>query len=267
MSADALLDSIDPIAAAGMMRRYDLTHAVVELRRRFPRPDRFEEVGTAAARVLLATHAWQSHARAVAMATLLDCGLGDEVLPVLIERLNDEQTAVCDLLIAGRVLREQGRGNSARWVHGLAMELDAGGLPLTVEVRAAIREALTRPAPQWEEIDVDEIPDADLEQFEGVVPIPKLQGTVLRAIRSRGQCDRYAHHLRNCASSYVTQVKAGATRLFGIEVDGQPVELIEIRPRDGRIAQWKGYGNGAPDSARRSIVEEFLYEQRLAVPR
>lgn len=267
MSVDALLNAVDPFVVAQQMRRYDLTHAVADLRRRFPRPDRFEEVGTAAARVLLADHIWQPHARAVALAVLLDCGRRDEILPLLLERLNEEHVAVCDLLIASRVLREQGRGNSARWVHRLAMDLDAGGLPLTVEVRAAICEALTRPAPQWEEIDVDEIADADLEQFEGVVPIPKLQGTVLRSIRSRGQCDRYAHHLRNCASSYVTQVKAGATRLFGIEVDGQPVELIEIRPRDGRIAQWKGYGNRAPDSARRSVVEEFLYEQRLAVPR
>ncbi len=267
MSAADLLRADAPTQAAVSMRRYDLTHAVAELRRLHPRPEHFEEVASAAARVLLDAHGWQHHARAVGMAALLDCGHHDDVTTYLVERLRDEHTAVCDLLIAGRLLRERGRANSARWVHGLAMELDAGGLPLTAEVRAAICEALTRPAPQWEAIDVDGIDDAELEQLEDTVAIPGLPGTILRPIRSRGQCDRYANRLRNCASSYVTQVKSGATRLFGIEVDGQPVELIEVRPRDGRIAQWKGHANSAPDPGRRSVVEQFLFAQRLAVPR
>ncbi len=266
MSAARLLDAADPIAAAQEMRRYDLTHALAELRRIFPRPDRFEEVGAATARVLLAAHGWQPHARAVAMAALIDCGATDEILPTLLEQLNEDRVAVCDLLIASRVLRERGRRNSARWVHGLAMELEAGGLPLTTEVRAAIVEALVRPAAQWEEVNIDEIDDADLEQFEGVLPVHELPGTVLRSIRSRGQCDRYSSHLRNCASSFAPRVKAGATRLFGLEVDGQPVELIEVRPRDGRIVQWKGHRNCDPDPVRRPFVERFLYEQRLAVP-
>ena len=267
MTARELLDAADPQAWARGMRRYELTLAVAELRRMHPRPERFDEVATAAAHVLLTRHSWQPHARAVAMATLLDCATTDEILPTLLEHLNEDRVAVCDLLITSRVLREQGRRNSARWVRGLAMDLDAGGGPLTPETGRAIREALTHPAPRWEDINVDEIPDADLEQFEGTMPIPTLGSTVLRSIRSRGQCDRYSSHLRNCASSYVSKVKSGATRLFGIEVEGQPVELLEVRPTDGRIIQWKGHRNCAPDPRRRPIIERFLHEQRLAVSR
>lgn len=267
MTADRLLGAEDVSVTAAALGRFELTHAVAELRRRFPRPDRFEHVAELAGRVLLDRHGWQPHARAVGMAVLLDAAQDVVVVENLRERLLHGDAAVCDLLLTGRILRERGRLNSSRWVHGLAAHLQAGGDALTQEVRAAILDALTDPTPHWEGIDTDAIDDVDLEQLERVVPIPGLTDTTLRPIRSRGQCDRYGNRLRNCASSYVEKVKSGATTLFGIEVGGAPVELIEVRPRDGRIVQWKSAGNSEPDRQRRVVVERFLFEQRLAVPK
>lgn len=266
MSADLLLAAEDVTAAATALGRYDLTHAIAELRRRHPRPEQFEHVAASAGRVLLDRHGWQPHARAVGMAVLLDCGHHDEVTTLLMERLQNEPTAVCDLLITGRLLRERGRINSSRWVHGLAAHLQDGGNALTEEVRVGIVDALAGPTPQWETIDTDVIDDLELEQLEGVVSIPGLADVTLRPIRSRGQCDRYSNRLRNCASKYVEKVKSGATSLFGIEMGGEPVELIEVRPCDGRIVQWKGWGNSEPEPQRRAVVERFMFEQRLAVP-
>lgn len=267
MSADALLAAEDVTAAATVLGRFELTHAVAELRRRYPRPERFERVAERAGRVLLERHGWQPHARAVGMAVLLDAGHDVVVVELLRERLLHGNAEVCDLLLIGRILRERGRLNSSRWVHGLAAHLQTGGNALTEEVRAGILDALAGPTPQWERINTDALEDAELEQLEQVVPIPGLTETTLRPIRSRGQCDRYGNRLRNCASSYVERVKSGATTLFGIEMGGVPVELIEVRPRDGRIVQWKGTGNSEPDRQRRAVVERFLFDRRLAVPR
>jgi hypothetical protein len=267
VSAALLLQADDPRIAALGLRRYELTHAVAELRRVWPRPDNHELVARAAAQVLLDGHAWQDHARAVALATLLDIGDIHHVVESLIARLEVDQVSVGDLYVGGRAIRLLGRDVTGRWVLGLADDLKANGHPLTPETRHLLVGALRGPREDFEDADLDAISEVDLQALETVTPIPGLNGTVLRPIRSRGQCDRYANRLRNCASSYVARVKADACRLFGIEVDGEPVELIEVRPSDGRVVQWKGHANGPADPSRRPVVERFLSEQRLAVIR
>lgn len=265
MTAAALLLADDPREAARAMRRYDLTHAVAELRRIHPRPDNHEVVARQAALVLLEQHAWQDHARAVALAMLLDVGDLEQVVDNLIARLEGDQVSACDLYVGGRAIRLLGRRNTGRWVLELAGQLETNGHQLTPETRHLIVEALRSPRQDFEDVDIDALQEVDLQALEVVTPIRGLENTTLRPVKSRGQCDRYANRLRNCASGYVARVKSDACRLFGIEVDGQPVELIEVRPTDGRIVQWKGHANGPADPARRRVVERFLVDQRLAV--
>lgn len=267
MSAAELLDAEDPQVAALGLRRYELTHAVVELRKVRPRPANHEPVARAAAQVLLDGHAWQDHARAVALATLLDIGDVQQVVDNLITRLEADQASAGDLLVGGRAIRLLGRHNTGLWVHGLADDLKTTRNPLTPETRTLIVDALRGPRQDFEDVDIDAIEDVEFHTLETVTLIPGLEMTTLRPIRSRGQCDRYANRLRNCASGYVARVKSDACRLFGIEVNGEPVELIEVRPTDGRIVQWKSHANGPAEPTRRRIVERFLSDQRLAVVR
>jgi len=267
VSAEELLNSEDPRVAALRLRRFELTHAVVELRKVWPRPVNHEPVARAAAQVLLDGHAWQDHARAVALATLLDVGDVQQVVDNLITRLEADHASAGDLFVGGRAIRLLGRRNTGRWVLGLADDLKTTGHPLTPETRNLIVDALRGPRQDFEDVDIDAIGEVELQALETVTPIPGLESTTLRPIRSRGQCDRYANRLRNCASGYVARVKSDACRLFGIEVNGEPVELIEVRPTDGRIVQWKGHANVPAEPTRRRIVERFLSDQRLAVIR
>ena len=267
MSVQLLLSATDPSATARAMKRYDLTLAGSELRRLDPPPERFGAVARIIATVLLENFDWQNHARAVGLALLLDVGERQLATTLIIDRLERDDVPACDLMIASRVLRLRGRRNSARWVQGLAEERKQGGLPVTRETCAQIIGLLRTPWRPWEDLDTDEIPETTLASLEEPIVVPDLPNTIIRPVRSRGQCDRYAHHLRNCASTYVPLVKAGACRLLGVEVNGTPVELIEVRPRDGRIVQWKGHRNCAPEPGRRRILEQFLSEHRLAVVR
>ena len=265
MTAMDLLTATDLRATASTMKRFDLTHSVVELRRIWPRPENHEHVARVAAQVLLDDHAWQNHARAVALATLLDVGEVQQVIDFLVTRLEANEETAGDLYVGARAIRVAGRRNTGSWVLGLAAQLETNGHQLTPETRHLILEALRSPRQDFEDIDINAIDEVDLQALEVVTPIPGLFNTTLRPIKSRGQCDRYASHLRNCASGYVARVKSDACRLFGIEVDGKPVELIEVRPSNGRVVQWKGYANGAADPVRRRVVENFLVDQRLAV--
>ena len=267
MTAADLLTATDPRVAVSTMKRFELTQSAVELRRIWPRPANFEFVARQAATVLLEQHGTQDHARAVALAVLLDVGDLAQVVEIVIARLEADQVSACDLYVGGRAIRLAGRANTGRWVLGLARQLDFNGHQLTPETRQLIIEALRSPRQDFEDVDIDALQEVDLQVLEVMTPIPGLANTTLRPVRSRGQCDRYANHLKNCASGYVARVKSDACRLFGIELDGKPVELIEVRPTDGRIVQWKGYDNGAVDPVRRRVVERFLVDQRLAVIR
>ena len=264
MTAADLLLADDPRVAASTMHRFKLTHAVVELRRIWPRPENHEHVARVAAQVLLDDHAWQNHARAVALATLLDIGEVQQVINVLVTRLEANEETAGDLYVGARAIRVAGRRNTGSWVLGLAGQLDFNGHQLTPETRHLILEALRSPRQDFEDVDIDALQEVDLQVLEVMTPIPGLANTTLRPVKSRGQCDRFANHLKNCASGYVARVKSDACRLFGIEVDGKPVELIEVRPTDGRIVQWKGYANSVADPVRRRVVEGFLVDQRLA---
>ncbi|CAB4564129.1 MAG: hypothetical protein F2612_02810 [Actinobacteria bacterium] len=267
MTATALLLADNPRVAASTMRRFELTHAVVELRRIWPRPENHEQVARVAAQVLLDDHAWQNHARAVALATLLDIGDHQQVINTLLTRLAADEASAGDLYVGARAIRLAGRRNTGRWVLGLAEQLEANGHLLTPETRQLVIEALRSPRQDFEDFDINAVQEVDLQILEVTTPIPGLVNATLRPIKSRGQCDRYAHHLQNCASGYVARVKSDACRLFGVEVDGKPVELIEVRPSTGQIVQWKGFANGAADPVRRRLVERFLVDQKLAVIR
>jgi len=265
MTAADLLLAANPRELAGGMGRYNLTLATAELRRVWPRPANFEFVARQAATALFEQHAWQDHARAVALATMLDLGEIQQVINLLVTRLEANEESAGDLYVGARAIRLAGRRNTGRWVLGLAGQLEINGHQLTPETRHEIIQALRSPRQDFEDIDISAIQEVDLQALEVVTPIPGLVNTTLRPVKSRGQCDRYASHLRNCASGYVARVKSDACRLFGIEVDGKPVELIEVRPSNGRIVQWKGYANGIADPVRRRVVERFLVDQRLAV--
>jgi len=267
MSARLLLTATDPSAVARSMGQFELTIAGRDLRKLKPPPEEFSAVARSIAEVLLENFYWHEKARAVALALLLDIGERERVAIMIVDRLGRDDVGVGDLFTAGRILNLLARRNSGRWVLNLAEEWNNGGQPVTRETCLQIIERLRTARQPWEDVDTDQIPDPDLASLEEPVIVPGLGATVIRPVRSRGQCDRYAHHLRNCASSYVTMVKSGACRLLGVEVDGTPVELIEVNPRNGRVVQWKGHLNSAPEPRRRRVLERFLTEHRLAVVR
>jgi hypothetical protein len=98
------------------------------------------------------------------------------------------------------------------------------------------------------------------QRLDGVVPVPALPGVTVRQLESRNQIERFANHLRNCLSNMRAAIEADATRVIGIELDGTPVEAVEVNPRGGRIRQWKATHNTEPNPTTRPVIERFLLD-------
>ena len=145
------------------MKRFELTQSAVELRRIWPRPENHEHVARVAAQVLLDDHAWQNHARAVALATLLDIGEVQQVIDVLVTRLEANEETAGDLYVGARAIRISGRRNTGSWVLGLAGQLETNGHQLTLETRRLIIDSLRLPRQDFEDIDINAIQEVDLQ--------------------------------------------------------------------------------------------------------
>lgn len=266
--AQALLAALDRTQAISALDRFGATMTIAELRRHGARVPHRDAVLAQAALSALERWPLHSHARAAALGALVDVGHLDVASDRIVARLRAGDATVADLRVAARILRLRGNRNSGIWLHELADQLLGGGARLTTDtIETIVDRLLGRWLPEGHPfesapIDGDIEPDA-LEKLERPIDVPGIDGLRLRPIESRQQLDRFSSHLKNCASSYLPLVRSGATRLLGLEMDGTPVELIEVHPRTGRVKQWKGRQNAAADSVRRGVVEPFLLEQRL----
>lgn len=266
--AYALLAAVDHADAISAFDRFEATMTIAELRRHDAREPHRNTLLEAAARSVLERWPLHAHARAAALGALLDVGHLDVVAARIVARLQAGDVSVADLRVAARLLRLRGHRNSGVWLHEMADQLLEGGAPLTFDtVETIVDRLLGRWLPAGDPLESAPIGEDSeppiLEKLESPVEIPGIDGLRLRPIESRQQLDRFSNHLKNCASSYLPLVRSGATRLLGLEMDGTPVELIEVHPRTGHVKQWKGRQNVAADSARRRVVEPFLVERRL----
>lgn len=269
MTAEEFLFDPDRTTLLMGLKRYDATMLCAEIRRYDRLTAGWAETLEAVARWILERWSDERYARAAALAGLLDVRAGDgEVRNHLLAQLEAGTYSAADLRVAARLMGERGHRASNAWLHTLADEVERNPQGLTRETVTTIIDRLHgRWLPEgdpYEHLTVETML-ADLTDLEQPVEVPGAPGLRLRPLRSRQQLDRFSNHLKNCASSYLALVKSGATRLLGLELDGTPVELIEVHPRTGIIKQWKGYRNGAPDPTRRRLVEPFLVSQRLAV--
>jgi hypothetical protein len=90
----------------------------------------------------------------------------------------------------------------------------------------------------------------------------------VRPLASSNQIDRASNYLKNCLSSlYKIAILKGQKRIATVEVDGQPVEALEIDLRTGRVLQWKGVANSAPDAKRRRVIEKHLVALNIVASR
>lgn len=269
ITADEFLFDPDRTSTLMGLKRYAATILCAEIRRHDRRATGWAEALEAVARWVLEHWVDEHHARATALAGLLDVGGADgQVRNHLLVQLEAGTFSAADLRVAARLMGERGHRASNAWLHTLADEVERNPQGLTRETVTTIIDRLHgRWLPEGDPREhlTMETMLADLTDLEQPVEVPGVPGLRLRPLRSRQQLDRFSNHLKNCASSYLALVKSGATRLLGLELDGTPVELIEVHPRTGIIKQWKGYRNGAPDPARRRLVESFLVSQRLAV--
>jgi hypothetical protein len=69
------------------------------------------------------------------------------------------------------------------------------------------------------------------------------------------------------SSLYKIAILKGQKRIATVEVDGQPVEALEIDLRTGRVLQWKGVANSAPDAKRRRVIEKHLVALNIVASR
>lgn len=266
--ASALLSAVDVGAGIAALTRFEAVLTLAELRQHDPLVPNRDAAMAELARTMLDRWRLHSHARPTALAALVDLGDYDTPAQLIVDRLEANEVSSADLRVAARLLRLRGSRNSARWLHLVADHLQETGGPLTIETTNTIIDRLRG---RWLAVDdlVEHVIPEEIDppaELEGPIAVPGTTDLVVRPIKSRQQLDRFSHHLANCASTYLPLVRAGATRLVGIELEGIPVELIEIHPRTGVIKQWKAKRNAAPDPLRKRVVERFLVAQGMVAP-
>lgn len=216
---------------------------------------------------LLSAHPTDPVAITLRAAVLKDNGQIHDAAILLSRHLSRNSNSYF-LRVAGSVLWRQEQRTSARFVFDLADELERGAVPngtLTAETVATIQARLSR---RWlpdnahfrrSELGTqDLIASHDLTQIERPIPVHGLDGYTIRPLRSKRQLARVANQLRNCMNAYLTQVQQGTTLLFAIEVNGTPVEAIEVNPASHRIVQWKAKSNAAPNPVTRPAIEQAI---------
>jgi hypothetical protein len=82
-------------------------------------------------------------------------------------------------------------------------------------------------------------------------------GLRLRVPRDTGVLTLWGRAMRNCIASYRQAARDGEAWLLGVEVDGELRYNLEIEP-GGRVVQFTGPGNSAPDPGHRALVLDAL---------
>ena len=200
-------------------------------------------------------------------AVLKDVGELDRAANLLADRLRED----CNwyfLRVIGSVFNRRGMRTSANFAFELAQQFEdagKGNYQITTETLGTLRERLRR---TWlpndaffdiaEEGNAAELTSEELATLETPIAIPGLNGYTLRPLKSKRQLARVANQLRNCLNSYLSQVVNGATLLFAVELQGIPIEAIEVNPASRKVVQWKGVCNSNPNLNLQPHIQQAL---------
>ena len=200
-------------------------------------------------------------------AVLKDVGELDRAANLLADRLRED----CNwyfLRVIGSVFNRRGMRTSANFAFELAQQFEdagKGNYQITTETLGTLRERLRR---TWlpndaffdiaEEGNAAELTSEELATLETPIAIPGLNGYTLRPLKSKRQLARVANQLRNCLNSYLSQVVNGATLLFAVELQGIPIEAIEVNPASRKVVQWKGVCNSNPNPNLQPHIQQTL---------
>jgi hypothetical protein len=209
----------------------------------------------------------RSSGRLKAYGLLSDLGEGETLRILLLE---DSFWTGRTLRCAAACFRHLGRRRSQEWAHALADlaegEREALERDLVAQVKARLFSGIDFEhdfEPAWAAP-----ARKDLVWPNSPVAINGLAEVCVRPLLSSGQIDRATHHLRNClASHYKKNILEGRKKVATIELNGVPVEALEVDVRSGRVLQWKAAQNAAPDAARRRVIENQLLELKIVAGR
>ena len=256
----------DPATALDQIDQYSATQLIRELRRSRA-VDPHNRISYRLAEVLHERHPNDIVITTVFTAVFKDVGELDQAANLLANRLRDD----CDwyfLRVIGSVLWRKGKRTSAQFAFELAQQFEdagKGNYQITAETLGTLRERLRG---TWlpngisfdltEEGNATELTSQELVALETPVHILGLDGYTIRPLKSKRQLARVANQLHNCLNSYLGQVLNGATMLFAVELQGTPIEAIEINPASRKIVQWKGVHNSAPDKNLQPRIRKTL---------
>ena len=265
-SINEVLELADPALILDRINEYEATQLIAHLRH----SDEVDPQRDVAYRIAEVLHQRNPDNRVVTTlfsALLKDRGELHQAADVLAVRLRQD----CDwyfLRVVGSVLWWMGYRTSALLAFDLADQYELAGrgnYVLTEETLESLRARLRR---TW-------LPDnafyrlseegrqpfntsAELTALETPVDISGLDGYMLRPLKSKRQLARVANQLKNCLNSYLGQIVNGTTLLFAVEINGIPVEAIEVNPATRRVVQWKGEANCSPNPRTREAIENIL---------
>jgi len=256
----------DPAIVLDEIDQYSATRLIGSLRNSYAL-DPHNRIAYRLAEVLHRRHPNDIAATTCFTAVLKDVGELDRAANLLADRLRED----CNwyfLRVIGSVFNRRGMRTSANFAFELAQQFEdagKGNYQITTETLGTLRERLRR---TWlpndaffdiaEEGNAAELTSEELATLETPIAIPGLNGYTLRPLKSKRQLARVANQLRNCLNSYLSQVVNGATLLFAVELQGTPIEAIEVNPASRKVVQWKGVCNSNPNPNLQPHIQQAL---------
>lgn len=265
-SIEEITQLVDPTVVLDEIDQYSATQLIRALRNSWSL-DPHKRVAYRLAEDLHRRHPNDIVATTVFTAVLKDVGELDRAANLLADRLRED----CDwylLRVIGSVLHRRGMRTSARLAFDLAQHFEdagKGNYQITAETVGTLRDRLRG---TWlpndaffdiaEQCTATELTSEELATLETPISVPGLNGYTLRPLKSKRQLARVANQLQNCLNSYHSQVVNGATLLFAVELQGTPIEAIEVNPASRKVVQWKGVRNSKPNPLLQPHIQKTL---------
>ena len=265
-SIEEITQLVDPTVVLDEIDQYSATQLIRALRNSWSL-DPHKRVAYRLAEDLHRRHPNDIVATTVFTAVLKDVGELDRAANLLADRLRED----CDwylLRVIGSVLHRRGMRTSARLAFDLAQHFEdagKGNYQITAETVGTLRDRLRG---TWlpndaffdiaEQCTATELTSEELATLETPISVPGLNGYTLRPLKSKRQLARVANQLQNCLNSYHSQVVNGATLLFAVELQGTPIEALEVNPASRKVVQWKGVRNSKPNPLLQPHIQKTL---------
>jgi len=203
-------------------------------------------------------------------ALMQDLGRTQELRELLLRSLGRD-ASVGVLLSCRRFCRHEGRINRARMFDQLRIEASESNFcGFTPEVVREMRAAISRIGNDdyfgpYGSPHADESKPAPPPLFNGLIHIGDEPKMNLRLLRSSNEVDYASSKLKNClATTYKRRIKSGHSWIVTVEMDGKPVEALEIDQHSRRIVQWAGIQNMPPNPNFQDAVRSALFSIGVA---